>query len=405
MASRREPLPALTSLRFFAALAIFVVHAWSGLQAVTANGPAVVAGAIHLNAGVNFFFVLSGFILTYNYLDELRRPSARGAWNFCAARWARIYPVHALACLPMLLLTWKDFIRGGFGEPVGFSAAYFTLTHAFLGGHLPASPALNPPAWSLSAEWFFYLCLPLLIPGLTTGGVARRAGVLLLCLAPWALALLGLLGYSTLWAGTGRDPHFFPPVRLVDFLAGVLLGICWRPGAGAARAGRWWATAVEAGAVLFFVGWFWGCMWYATTPARVATCLWGGLYIPAFVPLIWAMARGGGLLSRLLATRPLVWLGEISYSFYMFHHSVLIYSVHRGRRIGFNDWAWQWKWLATALVAVAVSAACYHLYELPLRDRLRRWLSIRRPAPVEVPADTAPGTIPLPIPEASRRAA
>ena len=405
MALRREQLPALTALRFFAALAVFVVHAWSGLAAGgTGTAPPMGSAAGHLATGVTFFFVLSGFILTYNYLDALRRPTVRGVWNFWVARWARIYPVHVLACLAMVPLTYQSLFRGVYGNPTALIAANLTLTQTFLPDHPLAPAAFNPPAWSLSAELFFYLLMPLLIPGLTTGSLARRCAVLLLALVPWLVAMAGLggaFGAPRFLALTGRDPIFFPPVRLVDFLAGVLLGLAWHRWAGSlpARRSVWAATAAEAGAILVLAGWVWTCARYATTPAWDAAYHWGGLYLPPFALLVWVFARGGGLLARLLATRLLVYLGEISYSFYMLHFAVLIYAANKAGRHGFLQWPWGWKWIATALATAVLSAACYHLYELPLRDWLRRKLSFRRKEPAEVPA-----VAPAPEPPARRAA-
>jgi peptidoglycan/LPS O-acetylase OafA/YrhL len=100
-------------------------------------------------------------------------------------------------------------------------------------------------------------------------------------------------------------------------------------------------------------------------------------------------ARGGGWLSRLLASRPLAYLGEISYAFYMLHMPVISYCLVRGKSFGFHDWAWQGKWAFVTVWTLALSVACYHLYEIPLRDRCKRALSLgRAPAPNAIPPAT-----------------
>lgn len=380
---RRDLLPALTPLRFPAAFAAVLFHVWGLLL-----GP---GGAIpplrtwHLWAGVSFFFVLSGFILTYNYLDEFRQPTRRGVWNFLVARWARTYPMHVLGLLMMMPLDWGKLVRGEFGNPFICVFAHLGLWHAWWPMTMNKAMAFNSPSWSLSAEWFLYLTLPVLIPLLTRGPMWRRGLVIGLALTPWALAVAGLFGSTLLGPIT---PYRYPPVRLADFLAGVLLAMAWcsRHGAGTVPAPRSVreATRVELAAVLFLVAWTAVVVWRFKSVKWLSASGWLGVYIPAFLVLIWALARGGGLVSKALASRVPTYLGDISFAFYMLHLPVLAYFHIEGHRIGFPEWAWYAKWGAVMGLSFALSVASYHLYEIPLRDRLRRWLSIKKPKPVAV---------------------
>jgi peptidoglycan/LPS O-acetylase OafA/YrhL len=388
---RRDSLPALTALRFFAALAIFILHARLLLPA--AHWAPVKPSAFHLAVGVSFFFVLSGFILTYNYLEELRQPTRRGVWNFYAARWARIYPVHVLGCLAFLPVAYSQLTALPSNVMVDVVTGHGFLWHAFLPGLSVKGNALNPPSWSLSAEWFFYLCLPLLIPALTTGSRARRATLLVVALTPWMVALAGTAKLFAMpeWF----TPYRYPPVRIVDFVAGVLLGIYWRhrnTTIAAAPPSVARATFAELGAILFFAGCAWAFVRATSTLSEVIAAAWVGVYIPPFLLLIWVFARGRGLVSKMLATRPLVYLGEISYAFYMLHWAVLTYAREYGERTGLNTRGTGWRWVICIAVTVVVSAGCYHLYEIPLRDRLRRLFSFRR----REPESERPATLPFP---------
>jgi peptidoglycan/LPS O-acetylase OafA/YrhL len=396
---RRDTLPALTSLRFFAALAVLVLHMVALVNGP--GGPRRSTGVEHLGLGVTFFFVLSGFILTHNYLDHLRSPSARSAWNFLVARWARVYPVHLLAILIVLQFSLPAVRIGNFGEPRTATLLNLGLLQAFAPGLAPF--AYNAPAWSLSAEWFFYLCMPLLIPGLATGSWPRRGLVLLLALAPWLVAFAELCGWAKGWKSVGLDPYVFPPVRLADFVAGILLGLCWHRWGAVSRSRSAGATFAEVAAVLVLAGWAWQCVRLTPSGDLAYACRWAGAYLPPFALCIWVFARGGGWLSRVLSTRPLVYLGEISYGIYMFHFPVIGQCLTRGRKIGFDAWPWFGKWALVIAGTLALSALCYHFYEIPLRERLKRWLSARRAAPEHVPAGQPPVAVPLP--EAPRRAA
>jgi peptidoglycan/LPS O-acetylase OafA/YrhL len=389
---RRDSLPALTALRFFAALAVFILHA--RLLYSAPHWAPMKPGMLHLAVGVSFFFVLSGFILTYNYLDELRRPTARGTWNFYVARWARIYPIHVLGCLALLPATYAKLSAAAPNLRFDVLTGHGFLWHAFYPGLSEKGNALNPPSWSLSAEWYFYLVLPLLIPALTTGSRLRRAAMLGLALSPWlfALAATAKLFAVPEWF----TPYRYPPVRAVDFVAGVLLGIYWnRRSTGVTVAinppSTARATAAELGTLAFCALCVWACVRVTSTPMGAITAAWVGVYIPPFLLLVWVFARGGGLVSKVLAARPLVYLGEISYAFYMLHWAVLTYAIKYGERVGLTMRSFGWRWVICAVATVAVSAACYHLFEIPLRDRLRKLLSFRKPTP-----DALPATLPFP---------
>jgi peptidoglycan/LPS O-acetylase OafA/YrhL len=388
MTPRRDLLPALTPLRFPAAFAAVLFHVWGLFYGPGGATPPLAVW--HMWAGVSFFFVLSGFILTYNYLDEFQQPTRRGVWNFLVARWARTYPMHVLGLLLMVPLDWGKLVRGEFGNPFICVFAHLGLWHAWWPMTTNKSMSFNSPSWSLSAEWFLYLSLPLIIPLLTRGPVWRRGLAITALLTPWGLAVAGLFGSTLLGPIT---PYRYPPVRLFDFLAGVLLAMAWcrRHGAGTVPApqsvGR--ATLIELAAVGLMAAWMAVLVVKVTSIKWLAATGWLGVYVPPFLVLTWVLARGGGVVSRVLASRVPTYLGDISFAYYMLHLPVLAYIHLEGHRVGADAWPWYLKWLAAMGGALLLSAACYHLYEIPLRDRLRKRLSIKRPkaAPAEVVPD------------------
>ncbi|MBN9122337.1 MAG: acyltransferase [Planctomycetes bacterium] len=395
---RRDLLPAVTPLRFPAAFVVFVVHCWmllKGADPLTFTLP-----HDHLAAGVQFFFLLSGFILTYNYLHEFRNPTRRAAWNFYVARWARVYPVHVLTALAALPVTLRAVKSGHISDPFTVSAVHLFLLQAFVPVTSPAVNAFNGASWSLSVECCFYLSLPLLIPALVRGGLVRRAVVLLVLLAPWMAAVASVCGAFELPAW--MHPYRFPPVRMVDFIAGVLLGVYWhhRNATPAAPVSVRRATVTEVAAIAGLTVWAWACFRVADGKGWLPAVSWIGIYLPPFAVCLWTFARGRGLVSRLIASKTLEYLGEISFAFYMFHIPVIGALLAYGWRFGLHKWSWPAQWACACAATFALAIACYHLYEIPLRDRLRRRLSIKKPK-----AD-APASIPLPVPtEAPAKAA
>ncbi len=181
--------------------------------------------------------------------------------------------------------------------------------------------------------------------------------------------------------------YFFPPVRLCDFVAGVLLGLVWHRRQCAELAIRQatihQATLNEIGAILFLIGCACLWIWLAPTPRESYAVSWAGAYLPPFLLFIWVFACGRGLLSKVLSTRPLVYLGEISFGIYMMHVPIMTFLGYSelGRTLmswGLKTMGWYGRTLVISLATIVVSAACYHLYEMPLRDWLRRKLSIRK---------------------------
>jgi peptidoglycan/LPS O-acetylase OafA/YrhL len=110
--------------------------------------------------GVPFFFLLSGFVLTYAHSGETSRSKSRR--SFWAARFARVYPVYLLS----LVLNWPFRNDGPFHIMLsrGAMAATLTATQTWNPHFFYLAQAWNPPAWTLSVEAFFYLCFPFLLP-------------------------------------------------------------------------------------------------------------------------------------------------------------------------------------------------------------------------------------------------
>jgi peptidoglycan/LPS O-acetylase OafA/YrhL len=187
-------MPALTGLRAFTATNIVFFHfwnpAWFGpLAPMMDNG----------YVGVNFFFLLSGFILAYNYSDR----SDAGQFDrkqFWQTRFSRLYPVYVLGLLisiPILELEWKHRTHGQFFLGLG-------LTSVMQQGWSPRLCTFwNTPAWTLSCETVFYLLFPLLV----AIKWPRQTRKLLLILAGcWLASLVIPVVYMSGWIGPDH-PH------------------------------------------------------------------------------------------------------------------------------------------------------------------------------------------------------
>ena len=360
--AQAQHLKALTSLRFFAAGAIFLFHL---LQSVKIQLPA-------LALGVCFFFVLSGFILAYVY-GQFERATIR---QFYWARFARLWPVHALTFTAAAAILYAGLITRPDGAAIAVVNVALLQTWVPLAG-IPFS--YNGVSWSISAEMAFYAVFPLLV-------FSRRFGVLYAGLAIATLVYLigvDLLAPAKQTQRLGFDPlHLiltFPPARLLEFATGVALGRWYLrnpdPPAILAR----YPTMSESALLLAILS-------FGATAALAQghikgmglplTSLWysqaGGFLI--FAAAIAAFAYGRGALSRALSTPALVLLGEISFATYMVHTIVIkTFKLHA------SDWATGPRVLAVTVCTYALSYLVWRFWELPCRSLLRNSTVVTRP--------------------------
>lgn len=366
-ASARSQLPALTGLRFVAAFHVLVFHATSW---ETWDAPSFVRGLAGSGyVAVSLFFVLSGFILTYAHAG--RRLGTR---DFYANRFARIYPTYVFALAIVAPLFLVHTLRvDGLARLLEDVVSVVTLTQAWWP---PVSMAWNPPGWSLSAEAFFYVLFPLVAPALVLG---RRAMVVTVGVACYAACLgvtllylrvapdgpIELSHHSTaFWLSVVR---YNPAVRFPEFVLGIVvargyLAVRTTPGYEKSAATVSVVGALAIGAIL------------ACTPSLPYPVLHNGLLAPLFAVLIASLAAGRGPLAALLATRPLVALGDASYSLYLMHLPLMIVFGKVGRTLAGDGFDASRAATAVFMVlAVVASLLCHRYIELPARDRVLRW--------------------------------
>lgn len=366
----RPHLKPLTSLRFFAAMLVLVFH-WA--VPTRAEGP--LWNIAHAGfVGVPLFFVLSGFILAYNYLDEagrLRVPS-RAFW---AARFARIYPVYVLGLVvaaPHFLRNYVDF--DSTASALGTIGLTGVLDLLLLQSWFPdVLQRWNGPGWSLSAEAFFYLAFPLLVPAL-----ARLRGPRLLGVAGgmWAVSLAApTLFYLAGSATPERIEAFWPSVlvfnpllRLPEFVIGVCIGRRYLERRRAPSPPRLSAVAaLSVAAVLATM---------AFVPQPPPLFLYTTLLTPAFATLVYALAMmgSGPPVGRALSGSALVLLGRASYAMYILHLPILfaMQKVAADSRLDFRSIPFL---LAYTAVVIAASLVTLRVVEEPMRVALRRRLA------------------------------
>jgi peptidoglycan/LPS O-acetylase OafA/YrhL len=355
-------VPALTGIRALAALLVLGLHTEQnvpiGLNSIL---PFFARGYL----GVDFFFLLSGFIITHVYIVTMARSNRTAVQIFLWHRFVRLYPVHLTVLIGLVVIVLLARVLAiGFNDPQNWQWKdllwQLTLLQAW---GVTANPGWNVPSWSISAEWFAYLLFPLLAPALAR--VRRRTTALLLAVA--ALAATALLfamadwGLNT-WVGAPALARVFG-----EFLCGaalcraVALG-CKLPASSGDLLG---AGAFAA----FLTGASAGVPDFALVILLACTIL--------------GSAMSTGYLAQILGSRPFVWLGEVSYSVYMVHFPVLILIRRLWDRLGFGQWQAAGKSLAffiTVALVITLAAMLFYFVERPARTRLRNRMGVFVPA-------------------------
>ena len=337
-------LRSLTSLRFFAALLVVLFHAAQQSSPTSVN-PYESLRFGYL--GVSFFFVLSGFVLVWSARD------GDGVGAFYRRRFARVWPVHALAFAVAAVLVAAGFIDGRVGA--GTAAANLFLLQGWT-TDLSVVYAYNGVAWSLSDEALFYALFPLLYLAF------RRA-------SPWLAIAVGLgwllVGGLLAEALTGSLTTYsltytFPAYRVGEFMLGMGLALLVRDGARV----RIHPTLAVAFAAASYAGLL---VAHRLTAGAISVHLWviALAFLPAVAVTLVAFARRDQDGREGWMTHPaMVRLGRWSFALYMVHELVL--RVARPVMVDHR-----WTVVVFVALAIALSGVVYQWFEEPLEKRLR----------------------------------
>lgn len=350
-------LDSLTGLRWWAAFAVFGHH-------MTNLAPLPIAEMLRYgNYGVAFFFVLSGFVLTWS-----ARPET-SASTFWWRRFARIYPSHFIALLLAIPVFYSFAPDPAHSWVKPIDVGILLLSVVLLQGW-SLNPAIlfsgNPAAWTLTCEAFFYA----LHPALNRAFVALRVrGALIATGGVFAAALAYRTGVVLLPESALAELPL-PITRLSEFVIGIGIAHAMRMG---------WRVHIRPLFCYIAGGIFFAALFLAPSIAVPGTAAWfflntsNVLVILLFALTIAAVAwRDVSERFSLLRSRLLVRLGEWSYAFYLVH-ATIIYAV-----LSFTaPFAASWSnliWYAVLLViSISVAALLHHVVERPLERRLRAW--------------------------------
>ena len=352
--SKAERVASLTGIRAVAALLVMLTHA----AYTTGNYTYGYVGLMYsrMEIGVPIFFVLSGFLLfgpwVKSAVSDRPPPSVS---RYARHRVRRIMPAYVITVLFAYVLyhfreagpnpghSWHGLLRN------------LTLTQIYTDGYLGKYLHQGlTQMWSLAVEAAFYVSLPLLAYLLLVLLSKRRWQPKLLL-----GALAGLMLISPAWLILVHTDHWFPdgarlwlPTYLAWFLGGMLLTVLQQMGV------RCYAfAAIPLAIVSYFIVSTPIAGAPTTSPATLSEALFkAGFYAAIATLAVAPLALGDeGLYSRLLASRPMVWLGEISYEIFLIHLVTMEFAMVYIVRAHVYTGSMLYLYVATVLITVPLA--------------------------------------------------
>jgi peptidoglycan/LPS O-acetylase OafA/YrhL len=334
--------PDIDGLRAVAVLAVIFYH----------MGSSVFPGGF---VGVDVFFVISGYLITSIILADIE-SSRFSLLGFYDRRIRRIFPALfvVLAATSVAALVFflpsdlKSFGKSVFATTVFLSNMLFWRESGYFDAPAEEKPLLH--TWSLSVEEQFYVVFPLFLALIYPAAKGRLTLVLL-------PLLLGSLALSVWFVREDPNTAFYwAPMRAWELLIGAMLAIRVLP---APRTG-----AVREGLAVLGITLI---VWSAVTYSRETPFPGASALVPCLGAAMVIQSGIGGTppaFAKLLSLRPVVFIGLISYSLYLWHWPILVFAEYYLE----SELGWQ-KNLAAFLLMILLSAASWRYVEKPFRGR------------------------------------
>jgi peptidoglycan/LPS O-acetylase OafA/YrhL len=356
----RPEIGSLTSLRGFLAIWVVIYHFWNDIVLLFPSSNTITPVVQMGNMAVLTFFMLSGFVLTYNYADRFKILELKNIARFYVLRLARIYPVHVATLLVLLVMVGLSSRIGVSLAEGGYSWVDFVRNLLLVHTWVPRFQMnWNYPSWSISSEWFAYLAFPFVVHAL--GRLLKRPN------AAMAFAMASLAG--AIWVVLYGQPR--PFFELISVVPNFLLGMAFT------------FFIFAGGKNIPVIDWLSRIRWF---PELLIVFVFGVCFLPwgevaislalsGLAMLVFTLAVMEQRSTILWRSRYAVFLGEISYSLYMTHTLVqkILYSVLPTANFVNASLAQKYfvVFAYVSLISVAC-AACYFAVENPARCWMKR---------------------------------
>jgi peptidoglycan/LPS O-acetylase OafA/YrhL len=342
MQTNNSYLPNITFIRFIAALWIVLFH--FGLNVRSVNEFYFIESMVHNGIlAVHFFYVLSGFIMAHLYYSA----SLNDKFNFLKywrARFARIYPAYCAA----LLLTFLIFLN--WGSRLNYSLCiselfcvqtWFNFKDVFY----------NFPDWSISVEFFFYLCFPFLLKYLVK---LNFRSLSIITFVFWALTQIF---YNLLSNSVQKTIICLPLLHLSTFIIGLYGGVLFF---------RYRTQIANFSKIKLYLLFVFISSLLISFQIITDTKENVGLFSPLFLVFIVVLVTDNTKFTRIFSNKISDYLGTISYSMYIFQYPIYIFSKMLADKIDANTQSLYFL-ISYILILIFISMLTNKFIEKPFR--------------------------------------
>lgn len=305
---KKENIAPLTGLRGLAAYSVLIAHCISAsfMYGGPPNEFQPFAGRLAY-FGMSLFFVLSGFVIHYNYARTIKMGNlVQSVYRFMTARIARLYPLYAL----VIVFSLSGLESNQFDDNSPAIWAYATMTQSWFN----LQDVTFAPTWSISTEFFFYTFFLVLLP---VAFLVRRP---LVTLAVFCLVAFLALPSALPWIYTNLAPdswgwviYYSPYIRVLEFICGVLASLAFvevKKNVPSQRISNLITIGLlSTVAILLFANPFGG--------TQFGVLRSNFMYAPSIAFLLVIICCNNTWFSALLSSKPFLFAGEISYSVYL----------------------------------------------------------------------------------------
>ena len=351
----KKLISSLQGLRAVAFLSVVLSHCgapWLGPWAITV------------------FVALSGFLMTCNYYDRPRTaPGLRSAIAFSLKKIRKLYPLHLIMMAAALLFVLKGLLAQPSARGVLSCAAQLVVSIFLLQTWIPSSRfwfCLNGVAWYLSVQAFLYAIFPPLLVALKKADARRLRCIAVVifcvqCLFSLAVWKVGLSGKAAFYL-----TYLCPVFRAGDFTISCCMGCLYHSRKQESGLPGGAFSLLELAAVLLASG----CLFIAARQVGVLGAVafrYNVLFTPSAVLLVWLLAVGKGIISRLLSAKPFLWLAGLSPYGFLIHQVLIRYMEWTADKL--NLTVQPVVWTLTVYLLTLCLSSFYKALERRVRQR------------------------------------
>ena len=313
-----QHLKPLTSLRFVFSMMVFFSHL-NFLKNSESNFSRHLYNTFFAEGyiGVSFFFVLSGFILAYNYFDRIFLKKISYI-DFLISRISRIFPLHFLTLLisiPLVISIYSDnflTMESILQIPIFFFNTFLIQSFIPIKG---VYFSFNSVSWSISNELFFYVMTPLLFIKFNKLKIKEK------------LIKSSIIIFLTVFIGIQFAPEIYhhqifyinPLLRIFDFILGIILYLIFKKYSLINKNTFFYSSIKEFASILILLLF----VYFSSDVPQVYR--YSIYYWLPMSFIIFTFSFSLGIVSQILSNKIFLYLGEISFGFYLFHHLVINY--------------------------------------------------------------------------------